>query len=650
MKTKTILAGLAILLAVFLAGWWLGGGSGPSPEEDPDTHDHAADEVWTCSMHPQVRQPGPGTCPICAMDLIPVPRDDDPDETDAETPRLRLSERAAALMNIRTEPVRRAPAEANIRMPGSLTYDETRYARITAWFGGRVDKLHVDSTGVRVRKDEHLVDLYSPQLFAAQEEYLQAVRLAARPGPPRGSEALAAAAREKLRLLGLNDRQIENIRASGKPSTHMTFYSPFDGVVVKRNVTLGQYVETGETLLVLSDLTRLWLELRAYESDLALLRYGQDVEFAIETFPGEVFHGRIAFIEPEVDPVSRTATVRVHVPNPQGRLKPGMFARGAVLAEVGEDGQVIAGELDGKWISPMHPEIIKEGPGECDICGMDLVPVEEMGYFASPGIETSEPLLIPASAPLFTGNRSIVYVRMPDTERPTFEPRAIELGPRLGEFYPVRAGLKEGDLVVTNGQFKIDSELQIRGHPSMMAPGEAEPGRIGETEMGGKGDSHLQAPATTPLPDVLEEFAGEIKPVVAAYLDFTLALAEDNADAALESIGILRQAVEAIGEHRLEGEAHVAWMGEYQQLTGQAALITAADSLEGMRAHLQGLTLAMESTVLGFGGGKFPELKRAYCPMVDGNKGGTWLQTGDTIANPYFGASMLRCGEVLGEL
>ncbi|MFC1766294.1 efflux RND transporter periplasmic adaptor subunit, partial [Planctomycetota bacterium] len=217
------------------------------------------------------------------------------------------------------------------------------------------------------------------------------------------------------------------------------------------------------------DLSQVWIKLDAYESDLQWLRYGQTVEFTTVAYPGEVFTGTVAFIAPSLDPKTRTAKVRVNVPNADGRLKPEMFVKAVAQAEVAVGGKVLDAALAGRWICPMHPEIVKDEASTCDLCEMDLVTAESLGYVAE-AVATEKPLVIPVSAALVTGTRAVVYVQKPDTEKPTFEGREIVLGPRAGDFYLVRSGLKEGELVVIRGNFKIDSALQILAKPSMMTP------------------------------------------------------------------------------------------------------------------------------------------------------------------------------------
>ncbi|MCP5542629.1 MAG: efflux RND transporter periplasmic adaptor subunit [Akkermansiaceae bacterium] len=459
-----ILLSLFLPLALFLLGWWFGLPSG-------DGHDHgksAADEtIWTCSMHPQIRQPNPGLCPICNMDLIPL--------ASGETRGLRevsVSEEAAALLDVRVTPVMRAPAVAERRLFGRIEYDERRITTVTARVGGRIERLYPDFTGSLIRNGDHLAEIYSPELLVAQKELIEARRAMERGGSPstavettRGR--LLEAAREKLRLLQLSPQQISRIEQNDSPDPTLQIDSPQDGVVVAKLVNEGNYVKTGDPILRLAKLDSVWLIVDAYESDLPWIRYGQDVQFTVDSVPGEEFHGRVSFIDPSLDPMRRSASVRINVPNPRGLLKPGVFAKVRIVARMTAAGNVIDPSLAGKWISPMHPEIVKDVPGQCDICGMDLVPAETLGFVGeSPDAE--EPLLVPRSAVLRTGDRAIAYVKLPEESDPVFEGRQIVLGPAVGTEFIVREGLSEGELVVSRGAFMLDSELQIQGKPSMM--------------------------------------------------------------------------------------------------------------------------------------------------------------------------------------
>jgi Cu(I)/Ag(I) efflux system membrane fusion protein len=426
---------------------------------------------WTCSMHPQIRQPKPGKCPICFMDLIPVATE----HVDVGPRQISFSKEAIKLMEIETTPVERKFATAEIRMVGKIDYDETQVKHITAWVPGRIDRLFVDFTGITVAKGDHMVELYSPELLSAQAELLQAVKAASNIKSEtselvkRSTLATLEAAGEKLRLLGLTEEQIEKIEASGEPVTHLIIYSPIGGIVINKHATEGMYVQTGTPIYTVADLSHLWVKLDAYESDLPWIRYGQETEFTTEAYPGEIFKGKISFIDPVLNDKTRTIKVRVDVDNSDGKLKPGMFVKAVVRANIARGGRAMTPELAGSWICPMHPSVIKAEPGTCDICGMNLVTPESLGYVKA-DVPKEAPLVIPASAPLVTGTRAIVYVQVPEAEKPTFEGREIVLGPRAGDYYIVRSGLAEGEIVVTNGNFKIDSALQIQAKPSMMNP------------------------------------------------------------------------------------------------------------------------------------------------------------------------------------
>ena len=458
--------------------------------QSPATHDAArhplepATKVWTCSMHPHIQRDGPGQCPICGMDLIPV-RQEMSSMADQEPRQITLSPAQKARMRIATVPVERRYPTAEIRLVGKVTYDETRLAYITAWVPGRIDDLFVDYTGVTVKEGDHMVELYSPELLSAQEELLQALRGMADlsrstvASVRRSAAGTVDAARDKLRLWGLSAGQIAEIERSGKASEQITIYSPASGVVIHRNAQEGMYVETGTRIFTVADLDEVWVQLDAYESDLQWLRYGQTVRFTTEAYPGEGFTGIVSFIDPVLDPHTRTVNVRVNVDNQDGRLKPEMFVRAEVAAQLARHGRVFDPSLIGKWVSPMHPEIIKDAPGQCDICGMDLVPAETLGYSSVSDVDHGAPLVIPATAPLLTGTRAIVYVEQDGADRPTYVGREVVLGPRAGDSYVVESGLSEGDLVVVSGNFKIDSALQIQAKPSMMNP-----------EGGGSGGGH----------------------------------------------------------------------------------------------------------------------------------------------------------------
>ena len=598
--TKQIIAtGIVTGIIGLAVGWGLSGSDAPSGSAPVAVAE--PDEMWTCSMHPQIRQPKPGQCPICAMDLIPVAA---PATGDFLGPRqLRLSPAAQQLASIQTAPVERRFAPVETRMVGKIAVDETQVRTIAAWVAGRIDRMYVDYTGVRVEKGDHIAYLYSPELLTAQEELIQALRARERlvdSGTSFGQTAQATveAAREKLRLLGLKEEQIERVERERQASDHLTIYAPTGGVVIEKHLSEGAYVQTGTPIYTIADLSRLWLELRAYESDLSWIHYGQAVEFSTEAYPGEVFSGQISFVDPVLDERTRTVRVRVNVANEQGRLKPGMLVWAVAQAEIGANGRAMSPALVGKWISPMHPEIVRDAPGVCDICGMDLVRAEELGYGTGDDEPLTAPLVVPASAPLLTGKRAVVYIALGEG---LYEGREVVLGPRAGDYYLVREGLREGEEVVVNGAFKIDSALQIRAQPSMMnAPAQAD---HREDELNG----HVHGPPAA---------------VWTAYFAMQQALSEDDLPGAQAAAAALA--------------AHPA-----SQETGDA--ISGADDLAVARQAFAELSTVL-IRVARQGGVHAGPVHLFHCPMAFDNEGAAWLQQAMQTQNPYFGGQMYRCG------
>ena len=638
---KCVLGIMVGVLLVCAAG--CGGTSGEPPDETASPGATSA-QVWTCSMHPQIRRPGPGKCPICAMDLIPLERAGDvgPREFVA-------SDTAIHLMDVRVTPVERKFVTAEVRLVGKVAYDETRLGYITAWVPGRLDRLFVDYTGVPVKKGDHMVVLYSPQLLSAQEELLQAKKTVKEIERSRidimreNAQATVEAAREKLRLWGLTKEQIEEIEKRGKSTDLMQINAPMGGIVIEKHVQQGMYVTTGTRIYTIADLTRVWVKLDAYESDLKWLRYGQKVTFTTEAYPDEIFVGKIAFIDPVVDPTTRTVRVRVNVPNEAGKLKPNMFVRGVVQARVAAAGKVMDPDLAGKWVSPMHPEVVKDGPGTCDVCGMPLVRAEELGYVAAGAAEKAQPLVVPASAPLITGKRALVYVQVKDKGGMTFEGREVVLGPRAGDYYIVRSGLAEGDLVVVKGNFKMDSALQLEGRPSMMSPegGGTVPHHHGER-------TGTEAPAgEVPKLTVPDEFRRQLAGVWTAYQEVASALAGDDFKTAAQAVDKAHKALGAVEMKLLTGDAHVRWMKALNDLGPPLAGMVDGKDIEAVRKGFALFSEALAAAIRTFGIAPESPVYRLHCPMAFNNRGANWLSDTKEIRNPYFGPAMPKCGDVI---
>lgn len=483
------------------------------PEDDHSGHEMASPseseiEYWTCGMHPKVEispeqyDKGSTKCPICSMDLVPVYGHSQGEEAEAgvESPaQLTLSKRSRRLAGIETTEVKHLPLFKEIYTVGMVTYDEGKVALVSAWFAGRIDRLFVDFTGVPVKKGDHLVWIYSPQLITAQEEYLLSLKASNRSGRSyQGADDLLQASRRKLLRLGLTDEQVEKLKNEKEVQDHTTVYSPIGGTVIHKNAVEGMYVKEGDPIYKVADLTSLWVMIDIYEYELGWVKLYQEVEITLPAFPGEVFRGKIAFIDPFLNPKTRTAKVRVNLPNHDLRFKPEMYVNARIRLPLSEFGMLLSPAMIGKYICPMHPEVVSEEAGSCPRCGMDLIKVEgEMvgvtRYLCPMGCvdpqnnpgkcpecgmalvkEPVEPdeettaLAIPKSAVLETGRRQIVWV---DEGEGRYEARTITLGPAAtaeidGEeepYFPVLSGLEEGERVVTRGNFLIDSQSQLTG-------------------------------------------------------------------------------------------------------------------------------------------------------------------------------------------
>ena len=363
-------------------------------------------------MHPQIRQDKPGKCPICAMDLIPVRKSSFSDEA-IDPNAIQLSEEAAALADVQTSKVSRQNSVKQVRLYGKIVPDERSLQSQTAHVSGRIESLNVDFTGETVRAGQTLATLYSPELFTAQQELLEAIRM--------GQPQLIQAAREKLYLWKMTDTQIAAIEKSGSISPVVEIKSNTSGIVLSKRVSQGDYVSQGAILFDVANLTKVWALFDAFEVDLPFLGKGDPVQFTLQALPGKKFSGKISFIDPILNTTTRTAKVRVEVPNASLELKPEMYATANISA------------------------LLRNYKNE---------------------------IVVPQTAVLWTGKRAIVYVKQQDTNTPAFLMREVELGPSLGNSYVILNGLREGEEIVTNGVFAIDASAQLEGKTSMMNNGD----------------------------------------------------------------------------------------------------------------------------------------------------------------------------------
>lgn len=628
------------LIAGATLGWLLA--SRGQPVTVPATV--PADDVryWTCSMHPQIKLPESGQCPICFMDLIPVRAGQD---AALDERQMTLSERARVLARVETRPVERRRLEHEVRMVGKVAVDETRITYISSYVPGRIDRLFVNYTGIFVQKGVHLAEIYSPELLVAQKEYLLALdaaesarKDATRPAAVRETaDALLQASRRKLQLWAIPEDQIAELERVRKPLDHIRIDAPEEGWVTDRQGYEGMYVETGTRIFTLADLRSVWVLLDAYELDIGFIHYGQQAQFETEAYPGHVFTGRIAYVDPVLNEATRTVKVRVTVANPEMKLRPGMFVRAKVTSQVTESGKVVDTSLAGKWISPMHPEVIKDGPGQCDVCGMDLVPAESLG-FATTQAAVPEVLVIPQTAVLLTGTRAIVYVEPRHAGEPVYESREVRLGMRAGDGYVVLDGLSEGERVVMRGAFQIDSAMQIQAKPSMMRPTQ-------------EADSQPESPSGPPRSHAVAGamYHDHFKPVLESYFELAAALVADDADKATAVSAALRKALGGAIPHGLPVQDEGLFKKQIAAI-GDALPASDTATVEERRQRLPALTAALRTYLHLFGHNLGQPVYRVHCPMAFNDKGADWLSPANQVLNPYHGKKMLRCGEVVGQI
>lgn len=577
-----------MLAAGLLAGWVIFG-RGQDKVRDKHLHnitENQGETIWTCSMHPQVRQNEPGDCPLCGMDLIPL---DDGQNEETEPLAIAMSPVAMQLASVSTAIVGKTDPVKQVLLNGKVRADERQVFSQSSHIPGRVEKLSVNFTGEFVKKGQTIATVYSPELVTAQEELFEAKKI--RENQPQ----LYSAAREKLKSWKLSEEQIEEISESGKTEEEFPVLADVSGYVTKKAINTGDYVSKGETLYEISNLSKVWVLFDVYESDIALIKSGDRVEFSVSSLPGESFEAVISYIDPVIDPKTRVAKARVEYNNAGGRLKPEMFASGVVEAKP-------AGK--------------------------------------------SNSLVVPKGAVMWTGKRSVVYVKSGQDQGVNFIMREVILGPALGDSYVVESGLQEGEEIAVNGTFSIDAAAQLAGKPSMMNPAGGE-AVTGHDHSGMKMEAGRQQDGksgTGPV-SVSSQAKRALQPVYAAYLQWKDALAGDNFAEGKKAAESMKRELEKINMGLFQGKAHNKWMGNQGNLNNSLQHVQHFKDIEQLRKTFQGISAVMIDMTNTFD----PLQETVYvqhCPMADNNKGADWLSSEREIRNPYFGSSMLTCGEV----
>lgn len=587
---KTFWISLAATLVVgMLAGGLIFPGKDTPTEEVHEHTEMAAGEetVWTCSMHPQIRQSEPGDCPICGMDLIPL---EDEAGSEMDPMAISMSPTAMQLANVRTATAGAMEPLKKVRLNGKVQEDERLVFSQTSHIPGRIENLNVNYTGEFVKKGQLLAHIYSPDLVTAQEEVFEARKI------KESQPALYRSAIEKLRNWKLSESQIDQILNADETIENFPIVADVSGYVISKKVNLGDYIRKGEPIYEIADLSKVWVLFDVYESDLPWIDEGDRVNFTVQSLPGEQFSGKITFLDPVLNPKTRVAKARVEMRNANNKLKPEMFASGVVDAslEYNEDA-----------------------------------------------------LVIPKSAVMWTGERSVVYVKSSSAQGVNFIMREVVLGPELGEGFIVKEGLDPGEEIAVSGTFSIDAAAQLAGKPSMMNP-EGGPAMTGHNHGGASNapaDSEDGHTAHKQGITIGTKAKKALKPVIDAYLEMKDALVNDNASKAQANAKKLKQELGKINMALFTGEAHNVWMKHSSALESAAGKASATEDIKKVREHFIEISSQLKMLTKTFK--PYDQtLYVQFCPMADNNKGADWLSLESEIKNPYFGEAMLGCGEV----
>ncbi|AEE19113.1 efflux RND transporter periplasmic adaptor subunit [Dokdonia sp. 4H-3-7-5] len=569
---------IAIAVIIGLGAGWLIFGNGSSDSnkdmsEMSDQHDHSgesADQMWTCSMHPQIMQPEAGDCPICGMDLIPA-------EAGAEglaANEIKMTENAMALANIQTTIVGNSQTsddDGMISLSGKIAANEENNTVQASYFKGRIERLNVNYEGQQVKRGQLLATIYAPDLVAAQQELITAASL------KESQPALYKAVRNKLKNWKLSEKQINAIEESGSVRENFPIYATVSGTVSEVMSAQGDYVNQGQPIVKLSNLNSVWAEFDSYENQIAQFKIGQKINITTNAYLNKEFEGTISFIDPMLNNATRTVTVRATLKNRNDLFKPGMFVTGKVKGAT----------------------------------------------------QTMEKTLsVPASAVLWTGERSLVYLKTNPNE-PVFEMREVTLSNRFGENYQVSAGLNNGDEIVTNGTFTVDAAAQLQGKKSMMNQ------QMMQDESAMMDDMEMS---------FSNAFSSDFNKAIPSYLKMKDAFVASDA-------GQVSAFAKATSKKLKEISITELGKMEKQHLTKSIEMLDAIatnENLENQRAHFVILNENVVPIAMNIENTTNYYVQK--CPMANNNKGAVWLSTEEKIKNPYYGDAMLTCGSVIDSL
>ena len=570
----------AIAVIIGLGAGYLIFGNNTESASAIDAHEHNAEvasnsgdeEIWTCSMHPQIQQNEPGDCPLCGMDLIPLEGN-----TSNDPLVLEMTTEAVKLANIQTTIIGETASQSGktIQLSGKVQPDERLASSQVAHVPGRIEKLFVSFTGEQVKKGQKIATLYSPELITAQRELLEALKLQSL------SPGLVEAARNKLRYWKIGNATIESIEQNGIIQESFTVYADEGGIVTNKRVSVGDYVKQGEPLFDLMNLRKVWVLFDAYEKDLSTINVGDKIEFTTPSISNKKFKPRVTFIDPVINPKTRVASIRTEVQNSNGLLKPEMLVYGTLQKKSNATAQ----------------------------------------------------LSVPKSAVLWTGKRSVVYVKVPDMTIPSFQFREVGIGEAQGNTYQILDGLEVGEEVVTYGSFTIDAAAQLNNQASMM-----------NRNIKVKNESSVVM-----LPDYTEttplQFKEQLADLSTTYILLKDALVATDKEQAISASMKITEALAKVDMSLVKSDAHLYWMQQLEAIKGHNKKISSSKDIEEQRKQFDFLSQALIKVIKVFG---IPNetLYVQHCPMANNNEGADWISTEEKVQNPYFGDKMMTCGVV----
>ncbi|GGE38447.1 efflux RND transporter periplasmic adaptor subunit [Psychroflexus planctonicus] len=562
-----IIAGLILVLGVFLGAILF------SSEDKTEAHDHSQEQaeetVWTCSMHPQIRQDEPGDCPICGMDLIPASKMEDDVDVDA----IRMSKTARKLAQVETMTVGNEDQKSSMNFSGRLEVNQDNTSSISANFKARIERLYINEEGEQVNRGQVIAELYAPEIQVLKDELELATR--------QENDVLLKSITRKIKNYELSVSDIQSLE-----NARLKLRSPKNGVISSLNVKQGDNVKADQNLMRIADLSSLWAIVDVYESDLNRIKNGDELKIIIPN--QENVTGKVTFVSPVLNANSRSAKARVVINNPNRNLKPGVF----IMAEL-----------------------------------------------TNTKSESTEnkALMVPKSAVLWTGKRSVVYQQLENENGVYFKMKQVETGSSSLDYVEILSGLEAGDEVVTRGAFSIDSEAQLSDKPSMMNP-------KGDETSSSHQHNHGEMNASTESENNLDEIAWEeiqlknndLKEILQFYLQLKEALANDDQSEAISIAADFQQKLKSLSIENQEVK---------KALQNLVKKVANSKNMKVARQHFQYLSDAFIAMVEQ----ENPLNETLYvqfCPMADNDQGAFWLSTEEEIKNPYFGSMMLKCGNV----